>query len=169
MEWIVLEQMTKVGLDQERLKKILNEASKQRHVRLTTLESERSRLERELKILMESLPQKTESMDRDKRPPNGLETIRENIGHLERRLAETQEQVQALQQQPLEVEEAAQALMALEKGFEELPVIEQARLIQLMVRRVDYDGAQSKLALALDPAGLVAVLEEQTKQKETTK
>jgi hypothetical protein len=59
--------------------------------------------------------------------------------------------------------------MALEQGFEELPVIEQARLIRSMVRRVDYDGGQSKLALTLDPAGLVAVLEGETKRKENSK
>ena len=59
--------------------------------------------------------------------------------------------------------------MALEQGSEELPVSEQARLIRLMVQRVDYDGGQSKLALTLDPAGLVAVLEEQAKQREDSK
>jgi site-specific DNA recombinase len=169
MERIVVEQIAKLCQDPERLKKILTEASKQRRIRLTDLEGERCRLEGELKILMESLPQKIGAMNRDKRPPNGLETIRENIGHLERRMAETQEQAQALQQQPLEIEEAAQVLMSLEKGFDELPVTEQARLIRLMVQRIDYDGAQSKLALALDPARLVAVLEEQTKRKENSK
>ena len=46
---------------------------------------------------------------------------------------------------------------------------EQARSIHLMVRHVDYDGGQSKLALTLDPAGLVAVLEEETKRKENSK
>ena len=59
--------------------------------------------------------------------------------------------------------------MALEQGFEELPVIEQARLVHLMVERVDYDGGQGKLALTLDPAGLVAVLEEEIKRKENSK
>jgi site-specific DNA recombinase len=79
-------------------------------------------------------------------------------------LAETQEQALELHQQPLGVEEAAQVLGALEQGFGVLPVIEQTRLIHLMVQRVDYDGSQGKLALTLDPAGLVAVLEEQAKQ-----
>jgi len=55
---------------------------------------------------------------------------------------------------------------SVEQGFEVLPVIEQGRLIRSIVQRVDYDGGQSKLALTLDPAGLVAVLEEQTKRKE---
>ena len=162
MERIVVEQIAKVGQDSERLQKILAEASKQRHIRLAALGSDRRRLERELKTMTESL---ANASDEGKQS----ETIQENFGHLERRLAETQVQAMALQQPALEPEQAAQALMVLEQGFEELSGIEQARLIRLMVQRVDYDGGQSKLALTLDPAGLVAVLEEQTKRKENWK
>ena len=166
IERIVVAQISKVGQDSERLQKILTEASQQRHTRLAALESDRRRLERELKILTESLAPANAS---DEGNQSGFETIQENIGHLERRLAETQVQAQALQHPALELEEAAQALMALEQGFEELPVIEQARLIRSMVERVDYDGAQGKLALTLDPAGLVAVLEEQNQREEDSK
>jgi site-specific DNA recombinase len=166
MERIVMEQISKVGQDSERLKKILAEASKQRHIRVAVLESDRRRLERELKIMTESLAPANAS---DEGNQSRFETIQENIGHLERRLAETQLQAQALQQPALGLEQAAQALMALEHGFEELPVIEQARLIRLMIQRVDYDGGQSKLALTPDPAGLVEALEEQTKRKENSK
>jgi site-specific DNA recombinase len=168
MERIVLEQIAKVGQDQERSGKILNEASKQRKTRLADLEGERRRLERELKIVTENLAQGNGANDR-KQPVSRFETIQENIGHLERRLAEAQEQTQALQQPALEVEQAALALMALKHGFDELPVTEQARLIRSMVERVDYDGAQGKLALTLDPAGLVAVLEEHNQRKEDSK
>src|SRR5437764_516439 len=55
IERIVLAQISKVGQDSERLQKILTEASQQRHVRLTALESDRRRLERELKIMTDSL------------------------------------------------------------------------------------------------------------------
>jgi site-specific DNA recombinase len=168
MERIVVEQISKVGQDPERLKKILTEASKQRHGCLAAVESERRRLERELKILTESLPQEAGPTDRAKQSASGLEAIRENIGHVERRLAGMQEQTLALQQPAPEAEPAARALAALELRFGVLPVIEQARLIHLMVRRIDYDGAQGKLALSLDPAGLVAVLEEQAKQDPET-
>jgi site-specific DNA recombinase len=164
MERIVVEQISKVGQDPERLKKILTEASKQRHTRLVAVESERRRLELELKILMESILQEAGPTDREKQPASGVEAIRENIGHLERRLTETQEQALELQQQPLGVEEAARVLAALEQRFGVLPVIEQARLIQLMLKRADYDGRQGKLALTLDPAGMAAVLEEQAKR-----
>src|SRR5713226_5367556 len=124
MERIVREQISKVGQDPERLKKILAEASKQRHIRLAALESERHRLERELKIMTESLAPANAS---DEGNQSGFETIRENIGHLERRLAENQEQALALQQRPVEVEEAAQALTALKQGFCVLAMIDQAR------------------------------------------
>src|SRR5713101_3953965 len=55
IERIVVAQISNVGQDSERLQKILTEASQQRHVRLTALEADRRRLERELKILTESL------------------------------------------------------------------------------------------------------------------
>jgi site-specific DNA recombinase len=111
LERIVLEQIAKVGQDQERSGKILNEASKQRKTRLADLEGERRRLERELKILTENLAQGNGANDR-KQPVSGFETIQENIGHLERRLAETQEQTLAFQRPALELEQVAQALMA---------------------------------------------------------
>jgi site-specific DNA recombinase len=169
MERIVLEQISKMGQDPKRLNKMLLEASKQRGTRLADLESERRRLERELQILTNNLPQQTGAGHDEKQSVSGFETLQENIGHLERHMAETQVQAQALQQPALELEQAAQALMALEQGFEELSGIEQARLTRLMVQRVAYDGGQGKLALTLDPAGLVAVLEEQTKRKENSK
>jgi site-specific DNA recombinase len=168
MEGIVVEQISKLGQDPERLKKILREASKQRHARLVAAESEWRRLERELKTLTESFAQANGASDDGKQPVSGLETIRENIGHLERRLAEAQQQALELQEQPLGVEEAARVLAALEQGFGALPVIDQARLIQLMVQRVDYDGGPGKLTVTLDPDGLVAVLEEQAKRDQET-
>jgi site-specific DNA recombinase len=159
MERIVVEQICKVGRDSERLKKILMEASKQRRTRLADLESERRRLERELQVLTESLPRKTGNGDNYP----GLETVEKNIGHLERRLAENNDQVLLLQQPGVEMDQTAQALAALEQVFGSLPQIEQARFIRSAVKRADYDGGQSKLVLTLNPTGLVAALEEQPK------
>jgi site-specific DNA recombinase len=165
MERIVVEQISKLGRDPGRLKTILAEGSKQRRARLAELQGERRGLEQELaraQALMENL-QETGPGDQKQQPTAELEAIRENIGHVEQRLAATKEQALALQQPLLQVDQAARALSALEQEFGSLPTIEQARLIRLMVQRVEYDGAQGKLALALDPAGLATVVEEQTK------
>jgi site-specific DNA recombinase len=165
MEEIVMEQISKESQDSGRLKKVLLEAFKQTKKHLADLESERRGVERELKILNESLPTKTG--DHDDHP--GLESVHENIGHLKRRLAENNDEVQLLRQPRLEVDQAAQALATLEKVLGNLPTVEQARLVRSAVTRADYDGGQGKLILTLDPAGLVAVLEERVrlKQKES--
>jgi site-specific DNA recombinase len=135
IERLVVEQIAKVGQDPERLKKILMEASKQRRTRLADLESERRGLERELQVLTESLPSKTGNGDNHP----GLETIQENIGHLERRLAENNDQVLLRQQPGVEADQAVQALASLEQVFGSLPQVEQARFIRSAVKRADYD------------------------------
>jgi hypothetical protein len=161
MERIVVEQISKLGQDPERLKKILLEASKQRRMRLADLQSERRRLEHELKVVTETLP--PQSGDRDNHA--GLETVQENIGHLQRRLAENNDQVLLIQQPNFEADQAAQVLATLEQVFGSLPQAEQARFIRSAVQRGDYDGGNGKLVLTLDPTGLVEVLEEQSKPK----
>jgi site-specific DNA recombinase len=159
MEEIVVQQISKVGQDSECLKKILNDATGQKESRLANLEAERQRLERELRNLTENLPPRTD----DRQNPSGLDSVRENIGHVKRRLTENNEQIQFLQQPRLEVDEAARALATLEQDLGNLPMVEQARFMRSAVKRADYDGGQGKLILTLDPAGLVAVLEELVK------
>ena len=156
-----MEQISKVSQDSERLKKILQEAFKQRRTRLADLELERRGLERELKSLTKSLP--TNTSDSDNNP--GLEA-HENIGHLKRRLTENHEQTQSLRLPGLEVDQAARVLATLEKVLGNLPTVEQARFVRSAVTRADYDGGQGKLVLTLDPAGLVAVLEERVSLKQ---
>ncbi len=109
--------------------------------------------------MTESLPPK--AGDRDNH--FGLESVHENIGHLKRRLIENNDQVQFLQQPGLEIDQAARALATLQQFLGNLPMVEQARFVRSVVKRADYDGGQGKLVLTLDPAGLVAVLEERVK------
>ena len=53
------------------------------------------------------------------------------------------------------------AHLSLESIYAAEPVID---LSIQPLKRADYDGSQGKLIVTLDPAGLVAVLEEQAKQ-----
>jgi site-specific DNA recombinase len=130
------------------------------------LEGARRALEQELARAQAMENLLLETGDQKQRQASELEAIQENIGHMERRLTEIKEQAQALQQPFLNVHQAVQALLALEQTFGSQPVIDQTRLIRLMVRRIDYDGVQGKLTLTLDPAGLAMVVEEQTSQDE---
>jgi len=170
MEQIVVEQVSKLGQDPKRLQSILKEASNQRRTRLADLEGDCGGLEQELaraQARIQNLLQEVRPKDRKQQSASDVEVIRENIGHLERRLAETKKQALALQQ-PLGVEHAARALEVLEQEFDSRPVAEQTRLIRLIVQSIEYDGGRGKLALTLDPAGLAAVVGELTQPKEET-
>jgi site-specific DNA recombinase len=163
MEEFVMEQVSKVGQDSERLEKIILESSKQRRTRLVDLESECNRLEQELRILKESLPIKSGNNQPE------LESAHENIGHLRRRLNDNNEQTKLLQQPELDVDQAAQALASLEQVLGNLPMVEQARFMRSAVKRAEYDGGQGKLVLSVDAVGLVAVLEELKLRQEKPK
>jgi site-specific DNA recombinase len=135
---------------------------------LSELEGSRRGTEQELaraKALLQKMRQETEPEDSKQSSASELEALRENVGHLERSLVETEKQALTLQH-PLELEQAARALEDLEHQFGTRPMAEQARLIRLMVQRVDYDGGEGKLTLTLDPAGVVAAVAEQIQPDE---
>jgi site-specific DNA recombinase len=168
LERIVVEQISKLGQDPKRLTAIFAEASKQRRTRLVELEEEGRGVEQELgraQAVLQNLLQETGPGNTKQPPASELEVLRENIGHLERRFAETKKATLALQR-TLEMEQAARALSALEQEFGSLPTIEQARLIRLMVQRVEYDGGKNKITITVKPAGLVTVVEKLTKEDE---
>jgi site-specific DNA recombinase len=63
-------------------------------------------------------------------------------------------QREAVQQERLDEDEAARALAGLDPAWETMTPDEQARVVQLLVSRVDYDGAQGKVAITFHPLGL---------------
>jgi site-specific DNA recombinase len=168
LERIVVEQISKLGQDPKRLTAIFVEASKQKRTRLSELEAEGRGVEQELgraQAVLQNLLQETGPGSPKQPPASELGVLRENIGHLERRFAETKKETLALRR-TLEMEQAARALSALEQEFGSLPTIEQARLIRLMVQRVEYDGGNNKITLTLNPTGLATVIEKLTVQDE---
>ena len=56
--------------------------------------------------------------------------------------------------------QAAQALALFDPLWQELPPGEQARLLGLLVQRVDYDGARGQLAITFHTDGIKALADE---------
>ena len=59
-----------------------------------------------------------------------------------------------MQQERLDEAEAARELAGPSPAWETMTPTEQARIIALLVSRVDYDGARGKVAITFDPLGL---------------
>ena len=83
-----------------------------------------------------------------------LAELQDRLGQLEQRLARLRSQREALQQERLDEAAATRSLAGLETSWDELTPDEQGRIVHLLVARVDYDGAQGKMAITFHPLGL---------------
>jgi site-specific DNA recombinase len=92
-------------------------------------------------------------------PSNGprisrLAQLQERVGQVEQRIARLRAQMEAVQQERLDEAEATRALAGLDPAWETMTPTEQARIVGLLVSRVDYDGARGKVAITFHPLGL---------------
>jgi site-specific DNA recombinase len=83
-----------------------------------------------------------------------LAELQQRVGRVEQRLARLRSQADALRQGRLDAAEAARVLAGLDPAWAGLTPAEQARLVRLLVARVDYDGAKGKVVITFHPAGL---------------
>src|SRR5262249_7841340 len=83
-----------------------------------------------------------------------LAQLQEWVGQMEQRIARLRAQREAVQQERLDEAEAARALAGLDPAWTTMTPPEQARVVQLLVSRVDYDGAQGKVSIPVHPLGL---------------
>jgi site-specific DNA recombinase len=89
-----------------------------------------------------------------------LADLQERIGAVERRAEKVREQIRSARQQLLDESEAAAALSLFDPVWESLTPAEQARVVGLLVERVDYDGSKGKVSITFHPAGIKTLAEE---------
>src|SRR5262249_33277972 len=89
-----------------------------------------------------------------------LADIHDRIGTAERRLTEIQNEAVALEGEMIDEGEVARALAAFDPVWDTLTPHEQARVISLLVERVDYDGRQGKVSITFQAAGIQTLADE---------
>jgi site-specific DNA recombinase len=94
-----------------------------------------------------------------------LADLQDRIRGAERRLTDVHEEIIAHQRQQLTEQEVETALAAFEPLWEVLTPREQTRIVQLLVERVDYDGARGKVAVTFHPTGIKSLAAEITNER----
>ena len=89
-----------------------------------------------------------------------LADLQERIHRVEGRARQVREQLRAARDRLLDEGQAATALGLFDPHWAALPPAEQARVVGLLVQRVDYDGARGKLAITFQPTGIQALADE---------
>jgi site-specific DNA recombinase len=159
VERFVVDQIRCIGKDPGLLAETLSQAGDQGRVRLEELEAERRGLERDLahwnaEVRKLALEGSTEAVT------SRLADLHERLRTGELRATELREQMIAMGREQVSYEEVALALSAFDPVWESLTPREQARLVQLLIERVDYDGAKGKVAITFKPTGIKTLAEE---------
>ena len=86
--------------------------------------------------------------------------MQERIRGAERRATEVQEQLLALSRGVVDETEVGKAMAKFDPVWDSLTPREQAQLIDLLVERVEYDGATGKVAITFHASGIKTLAEE---------
>jgi site-specific DNA recombinase len=85
---------------------------------------------------------------------SGLADLQERIRAAEERSAAVQAELQAIESKHIDESEVVRTLAAFDPVWDTLTPGEQARILQLLVEHVDYDGAQQRLSITFRPSGI---------------
>jgi site-specific DNA recombinase len=169
IENFVVERIRCVGRDPDLLREVLAQAREKDEERTAELEAEQKGLERDLgrwhaevrKLSVQFKP------DEDNGELVGrLADLHERIGTVESRVGKVREQIKEVTDQLIPEDEAAKALSAFDPVWQTLTPNEQARVIELLVSGVEYDGRDGKVTVAFHPTGIKALADELAEHQE---
>jgi len=160
IEAFVVDKIRGVGRDPELIARTAEEASTQISARNSELAAESKRLRAELEEAHGDLRKSLKAV-----PRNGG-ALRTDPGHedsirsIEERLQTMEEEISALEDQRIDPEDLRTALALFDPVWSHLEPSEQARVIQLLIERIDYDGGTGNLSISFRP-GCVRTLAEE--------
>jgi site-specific DNA recombinase len=156
IESFVVEQIKGIGADPMLLHRTLNQLQRQGEESLLALQKEEKGIGRQLTGYhseISKLAGQSGIADR-------LADVQGRITVAERRLAEVRREIDSLSATAVDEEEAAEALRQFTPLWESLSPREQARVLQLLIERVDYDGGDGNIAIIFRPDGIGAITEQ---------
>jgi site-specific DNA recombinase len=163
IEALVVEPVRCVGRDPTLLHEVLDQARRQGEERTAGLETEERALERDLARWHGELHQLSCQL----RPgeDNGslvarLADLQERIATVEGRVQKVRDQIKSAYAGLLDEDQAATALALFDPVWETLSPSEQARVVGLLVERVDYDGGKGELSITFHSTGIKALADE---------
>jgi site-specific DNA recombinase len=169
IEKVVVERLRGVGQEPALLRAILGRAREQEEGCGAELEAEQRGLERDLngwQAEVRNLSVRLRPGEDNNAVVARLADLQERIGQVERRVDKVRAQIGAIRRRLLDEDEARTVLSLFDPRWEAMPSAEQARVVGLLVERVEYDGARGRLAIAFRDGGIRALADELAEQEE---
>ncbi len=160
IEQFVVGQIRCIGEDPALVAETVSQARRQTEEAIGTLKKERRNLERELSRSRKKLNQLAVATNIS---PSRQAEMQERVAAAERRLVDVQREIERLGESLVSEDEAATALSAFQPVWEALTPREQGRLLELLIERVEFDGATSSVKLVFHASGLRSLSEQACK------
>ncbi len=157
IEQFVVDQIKAIGRDPTLLPVTLDQAQQQDVERIEAVESEQSTVEREIKRLNSEIRR----VAKGEKPAADLVPLHEELGQAERRATDLQCELETLRGRIVSKEDLDTALAAFDPVWDALSPKEQARVLRLLIRRVEYDGEKGSVSITFHPSGIKAMGAEQ--------
>jgi site-specific DNA recombinase len=146
IECFVVEQIKAIGRDPDLVAETVHQARAQSEARLSGLDAEERRLQRQLSVA--NANNAVTSLQAE---------LQERIQTVECRLNSHRDERARLQHELVTEEDTARALASFDPVWETLSPRERARLLQLLIERVDYDGRDGTISITFYPSGIKAL------------
>lgn len=167
MENFVVSQVRGLTSDHQFVAETVSAYTKKQRSQITILQGERKSLERDLELWQSEINRVLESGDSSAAMADRLAAYETRVRETERTLADL-----ALQQQTLGsgTDEATleKALKDFDPVWNSMPSRHQKRVLQLLIRQIDYDGATGKIAVTFHQHGFEG-LADTLRQRDNTK
>lgn len=169
IERFVVDRIRAIGRDADLVVRTVKEARRQLADRKVGLGSEARQIRRDLDQAHNALRRRLKVVPGNSRPRRqvAVPDEQEAIRALEGRLATVQTEHEDLWARGIDPADLREALRAFDPVWDRLTTPEQARVIQLLVERVEYDGAAGRVAITFRPAGVRALAAEKASASET--
>jgi site-specific DNA recombinase len=168
IERFVIDQIRGICRDPALVAETLAQARQQSEQRQAELTQEREGLETDLTWYHTEIRGLLAEPDvGSERTTSRLADLQERIRLGERRLAEIEAELATLREQQIDESDLAQALAAFDPVWEQLSLREQARVLQLLIERVDYDGRTDDISITFHPTGIRALADQLNIEQET--
>ena len=160
IEKFVVDQVRCIGQDPSLLGETLKKAREIWRKRIQELKAEKKALDRELRRHDRELRDLAGKLGTRIRVTDQVADLQERIRATEQRSTQVREELIALGREMVDEKEVAQALALFDPVWDSLVPREQARVLRLLIQRVDYDGVEGTVSVTFHPAGIKALAQD---------
>lgn len=153
----VIDQIKKTGYAPELIQDVVTSVADKMKGQLKQLDDERLALDRDT-ARWNSEIRKTTALIRPKETDSPaiarLADLHERVSHNERRLNAVLSELQKISNNLLTQQDVETAMTTFDPIWESMTLREQIRLVQVVVKQVEYDGETGRVTITFDPIGI---------------